>query len=128
VTPGLIDTHAHFATGGLLQLTQIELSYPDVKSVGDAVNLVANRGRDLAEGAWILGRGWDEGKLAERRYLTATDLDPVSEGNPVWLVHTTAHYGVADSEALEIAGIDRDTPDPPGGVIDRDVARDHESE
>ena len=122
VTPGLIDTHAHFAIGGLVELTQVDLSYPQVQSVGDAVDLVAERARDVAQqGGWILGRGWDEGKLAERRYLVAADLDPVSDGRPVWLMHTTAHYGVADSEALEIAGIDRDTPDPPGGMIDRDA-------
>ena len=54
----------------------------------------------LKPGEWLLGDGWDEGKLAERRYVTAADLDPVSAHNPVWLTHTTGHYGVANSAAL----------------------------
>ncbi|HNP37669.1 MAG TPA: amidohydrolase [Woeseiaceae bacterium] len=121
VTPGLIDTHVHFAAGGLLELTQIDLSYPYVKSVNDAIGLVAARAKDTAPNDWILGHGWDEGKLAEQRYLLASDLDAVSGDRPVWLMHTMGHYGVADSDALRIAGIDRNTPNPPGGVIDRDV-------
>ena len=121
VTPGLIDTHAHFAIGGLSELTQIEMSYPQVQSVGDAAALVAQRAREVPAEGWILGVGWDEGKLAERRYILAADLDPVSAGRPAWLLHTMGHYGVANSAALEIAGIDRNTPDPPGGVIDRDA-------
>ena len=50
------------------------------------------------------------------------DLDAVDEGRPVWLMHTMGHYGVANSVALELAGITADTPDPPGGTIDRDAA------
>jgi len=120
VTPGLLDTHAHFSYGGLLKLTQIDLSYPIVKSVRDVVNLVAERHASAAVDQWILGRGWDEGKLAERRYVLASDLDPVTGHRLAWLSHTMGHYGVANSAALKLAGIDRDMPDPPGGVIDRD--------
>ena len=119
-TPGLLDTHAHFSYGGLLVLTQIDLSFPMVKSVGDVVNLVSQRHATAAPDEWILGRGWDEGKLTERRYVLASDLDPVTGNRPAWLAHTMGHYGVANSAALNLAGIDRDTPDPPGGVIDRD--------
>jgi predicted amidohydrolase YtcJ len=66
-------------------------------------------------------RGWDEGKLAERRYIYAADLDTVAPVNPVWLVHTTGHYGVANSSALKIGGITDATQDPPAGTIDRDA-------
>jgi predicted amidohydrolase YtcJ len=59
----------------------------------------------LKPGAWLQGDGWDEGKLAERRYLTAADLDRVSPDNPVWLMHTTGHYGAANSVALRLAKI-----------------------
>jgi predicted amidohydrolase YtcJ len=118
-TPGLIDTHAHFSYGGLLKLTQIDLSFPHAKSIDDITRLVSERRQSSDAGAWILGRGWDEGKLAEQRYVTASDLDPVSGDRPVWLAHTMGHYGVANSAALSRAGITRDTPDPPGGVIDR---------
>ena len=71
--------------------------------------------KNARPGEWIRGVGWDEGKLAERRYITAADLDTVSPGNPVWLTHTTNHYGVGNSAALDLAGITRDTRDPPAG-------------
>ena len=61
-------------------LTQIDLSFPMVKSVGDVVSLVTERQATAAPGEWILGRGWDEGKLTERRYVLASDLDAVTEG------------------------------------------------
>ena len=67
-TPGLIDTHVHFSYGGLLKLTQMDLSYPIVKSIEDIIKLLAERHTSATPGDWILGRGWDEGKLAERRY------------------------------------------------------------
>ncbi len=120
-TPGLIDAHAHFAAGGLVRLTRIDLSYPQVTSVADIVQLVGGRAAGAARGAWILGRGWDEGKLSERRLPRATDLDPVTSGHPAWFVQTSGHYGLANSAALAIAGITRDTPDPAGGTIDRDA-------
>ena len=120
VTPGLLDAHLHLSSGGLLRLTQADLSYPMVTSVADAAALLAARSAQAAAGEWLLGRGWDEGKLAERRYILASDLDPVSDGRPAWLTHTMGHYGTANSTALRLAGIDRDTPNPPGGVIDRD--------
>jgi predicted amidohydrolase YtcJ len=71
-------------------------------------------------GEWVTGSGWDEGKLTEHRYVTAADLDLVSPNNPVWLLHTTGHYGVANSLALKLAHITAATPDPTAGTIDRD--------
>ena len=76
----------------------------------------------MKPGEWVRGSGWDEGKLAELRYIRAADLDTVSPENPVWLTHTTGHYGVANSAALKLAGITRDTKDPNAGTIDRDSA------
>ncbi len=121
VTPGLLDAHAHFAHGGLSQLLNIDLSYPHVKNLADVTALVAERNAALGSGDWLTGRGWDEGKLEELRYIYASDIDPVSGNRPAWLVHTMGHYGVANSLALLLAGIDETTPDPPGGVIDRDA-------
>jgi predicted amidohydrolase YtcJ len=118
-TPGLLDAHCHFADGAVDRLYVLDLSYPGVKSVGDVVaRLQTERSKP---GEWIRGRGWDEGKLAERRYILARDLDQVIPDRPVWLSHTMGHYGVANSVALKKAGITRDTPDPPGGTIDRDT-------
>ena len=70
-------------------------------------------------GSFIAGNGWDDGKLAERRLLSARDLDAASPANPVYLTHTTGHFGVANSAALALAHVTRDTPDPPNGTIDR---------
>jgi predicted amidohydrolase YtcJ len=120
VTPGLLDAHAHFAYGGTRRLYLLDLSYPNVESIADVVALVAAQVDQLEAGEWVHGAGWDEGKLSERRYIYASDLDSVSADVPVWLHHTMGHYGVANSHALRLAGIDENTPDPPGGTIDRD--------
>ncbi len=119
VTPSLIDAHAHFAMGALNRLYQVDLSYPGVQSIDEIVEKVAEQVAELQPGEWVRGRGWDEGKLEELRYVYAADLDSVSPENPVWLTHTMGHYGTANSLALELAGIDRTTPDPVGGTIDR---------
>jgi predicted amidohydrolase YtcJ len=72
-------------------------------------------------GEWITGAGWDEGKLKEHRYPTAADLDAVAPHNPVWLMHTTGHYGVANSLAMKLGRITAATADPPASTIDRNV-------
>ena len=116
VTPGLIDTHVHFSQADAL--FNVELS--TAASMADVLAGVAARVAKAKPGEWIRGRGWDEGKLAERRYITAADLDTVAPNNPVWLTHTTGHYGVANTYALKIAEVRNDTADPPAGTIDRD--------
>jgi predicted amidohydrolase YtcJ len=116
-TPGLIDTHAHVADGGLGEAYDVQLS--DAASVAEVVRRVRARIPALKPGEWLLGEGWDEGKLAEHRYVLASDLDAVSPDNPVWLEHTTGHYGVANSYALRLAKIAAPTHDPQGGTIDR---------
>jgi predicted amidohydrolase YtcJ len=117
-TPGLIDSHAHIADGGVEELYHVHLS--DAATVAEVVLRVQAGIAGLKPGEWLEGDGWDEGKLAERRYVTASDLDRVSPRNPVWLMHTTGHYGVANSAALRLAKISGATQDPPAGTIDRD--------
>jgi predicted amidohydrolase YtcJ len=117
-TPGLIDTHAHIADGGVKELYGIKLS--DAASIPQIVTRVKTKVAIVKPGEWITGSGWDEGKLAEHRYVTATDLDAIAPNNPVWLVHTTGHYGVANSLALKLAHITASTADPKAGTIDRD--------
>lgn len=118
-TPGLLDAHCHFAWGGTDELYVEDLSYPGVKSLADVLKKVGDKVKNAKGGEWIQGRGWDEGKLQELRYIYATDLDPLSPENPVWLTQTMGHYGVANSLALKLANITKSTPDPPGGTIDR---------
>jgi predicted amidohydrolase YtcJ len=118
-TPGLIDTHAHIADGGVEELYGIKLS--DAASVAEIVARVKAKIALVKPGEWVTGSGWDEGKLAEHRYVIAADLDAVAPKNPVWLVHTTGHYGVANSLALKLAHITAATTDPTAGTIDRDT-------
>jgi predicted amidohydrolase YtcJ len=117
-TPGLIDTHAHIADGGVQEIYTIQLS--ETTSVAEILSRVKARVAQAKPGEWVTGFGWDEGKLAEHRYVTAADLDAVAPNNPVWLTHTTGHYGVANSLALKLAHITAGTADPSAGTIDRD--------
>src|SRR5215467_13770679 len=118
-TPGLIDTHVHFSETAALY--SVDLSDVAITKLDDILQRVRARVATAKPGEWIQGNGWDEGKLAERRYVTAADLDKVSPNNPVWLEHTTGHYGVANSYALKLAEVRKDTKDPPAGTIDRDA-------
>ncbi len=117
-TPGLIDTHGHYQDGGVDELYNIELT--DAKSVAEIVSRVQARAATTKTGEWILGSGWDEGKLAENRYVYASDLDKVSPNNPVWLQNITGHYSAVNSYALRLAHITAESKDPPAGTIDRD--------
>lgn len=117
-TPGLIDSHVHFSEAGAL--FTVDLSDVTVTTMDDVKARLAARVKTVPRGEWVRGAGWDEGKLAERRYITATDLDAVAPDNPVWLTHATGHYGVANTYALKMAGITQTTKDPPAGTIDRD--------
>jgi predicted amidohydrolase YtcJ len=119
VTPGLIDTHVHFSAADAL--FSVDLGDADVKSIEEVKKRIAARVAAVKPGEWIRGRGWDEGKYAEKRYITAADLDAVAPDNPVWLTHTTGHYGVGNSYAMKIAEVRAGTPDPPAGTIDRDA-------
>src|SRR5687767_2860469 len=100
VTPGLIDTHVHFSAAG--SLFTVDLGDADVKSIEEVKKRIAAQVAKLKPGEWVRGGGWDEGKYAEKRYITAADLDAVAPNNPVWLRHTTGHYGVGNSYAMKI--------------------------
>jgi predicted amidohydrolase YtcJ len=116
-TPGLIDTHVHFSEVDALY--SVELS--EAATIADVLTRVGDQVARTKPGEWVRGRGWDEGKLAERRYITAADLDKVAPDNPVWLMHTTGHYGVANSYALKLSEVTAATTAPPAGTLDRDA-------
>jgi predicted amidohydrolase YtcJ len=119
VTPGLLDAHNHFASGGAERLFVLDLSYPNVKSIADVQAAIRAQVAKIPPGAWVEGRGWDEGKFTERRLPSARDLDAAAPNNPVSLTNTTGHYIVANSVALRMANVTKDTRDPPNGTIDR---------
>jgi|tagenome__1003787_1003787.scaffolds.fasta_scaffold20988253_6 predicted amidohydrolase YtcJ len=118
-TPGLIDSHGHFADGGVGELYEVSLS--DAASIEDVVRRIRERAATLKNGEWLSGNGWDEGKLAEHRYVLASDLDKAAPNNPVWIVHTTGHYGAANTAAMKLAQITTGTKDPAAGTIDHDT-------
>lgn len=99
----------------------LEIGLGDAASVAEIVSRVQKRVAAAKPGEWVRGRGWDEGKLAERRYVYAADLDAVSPQNPVILVNTTGHYATLNSYALRLADIGDATRNPANGTIDRDA-------
>ena len=119
VTPGLISTHDHFLQYGIAAEFVSDIRYPKVKNIEEIAEVVAGRVAEAEKGTWILASGWDETLLEENRFPTRWDLDPVSPENPVW-IRRVFEMGVANSKALEEAGITRETPGPPLGKIDRD--------
>ncbi len=113
VVPGLIDAHNHLqATGRMLREVQLY----DTRAMSEIVERVAARVRERSNGEWVVGRGWDESLLAERRHPTRHDLDAVSPNSPV-VIHRVWNKLVCNSAALRAAGIDRETPDPPADVL-----------
>ncbi|MEZ4521010.1 MAG: amidohydrolase [Thermomicrobiales bacterium] len=119
VAPGINDAHCHPLYLGL-GLTYIDASSPLNKNISEIVARVRERAVSASDGEWIEARGYDQARLDDQRHPTRGDLDPVSAANPVILVRACGHIGVANSIALQMADINSETPDPPGGTIDRD--------
>ena len=123
VLPGLIDVHTHLMEWVKSILRgEIDAGYPAVHSILDITQAVGQRAAVVSKGQWIIGSDWDDAKLAEHRYVTRKDLDRVSPNNPVYLKHVSGHLAVANSSALKLGNITKDTPDPQGGVIERDAS------
>jgi predicted amidohydrolase YtcJ len=119
-TPGLVNTHDHFLQHGISSAFVIDIRYPKAKSIKEIVELLEMHIKKAPKEQWIIGHVWDESLLEEKRYPTKHDLDPISPDNPVF-IKRVFQMGVANSKALELAGITRDTPDPEFGVIDKDL-------
>ena len=115
VMPGLVDAHIHALRGAL---TALGLAFPVTSSVDEIKAAVKKYIADkkLKKGDWVEGAKWD----LDYHKLTAKMLDEVAPDNPVFLHDWTNHLGWVNSAALKAAKITKDTPDPQGGVIDRD--------
>jgi predicted amidohydrolase YtcJ len=101
-------------------LAQVDARTPPNVSVADIVAGVQARVRETPPGQWITARGYDQARLAEQRHPNRHDLDAVAPEHPVIVVRACGHIAAVNSVALRLAGIDRNTPDPEGGTIDRD--------
>lgn len=120
VIPGINDAHVHLWKVGML-LSQVNARPAQAPTLPALVQNFAARAQITPPGAWIEGRGYDETRLPERRHPTRYDLDQASTIHPIVLGRTCGHIIVANSRALELAGINRNTPDPVGGELDRDA-------
>jgi predicted amidohydrolase YtcJ len=126
MVPGFVDSHGHVVMGGLQALSANLLAPPDgevsdIDSLKAALSDWADESSDVADQVnMIIGFGYDNAQLAEVRHPTREDLDEVSADIPIVIVHQSGHLGVANSAALEKAGIDASTEAPPGGVIRKD--------
>jgi predicted amidohydrolase YtcJ len=118
IMPGFIDSHCHFLWMGVAMKSLILLN--DTKSVEEALMRVKKRIEDAERGEWIIGKGWDESKWPENRYLTKKDLDPIAPNNPVMLSRICGHLVSINTQAMEISGITRETQDTKGGHVDKD--------
>jgi predicted amidohydrolase YtcJ len=122
--PGFYAAHDHFPSWGRTSLYQVDLNSPPIGTVrrmDELVEALRAKAAETAQGEWIVGRGYDDTLLAERRHPTRQDLDRASTEHPIWIVHTSGHLGVANSRALARAKVTRDTPQTSGGRIHMDA-------
>ncbi len=117
VAPGFIDSHAHFVNGGF-QLLEVDLK--DARSEEEFVRRIAEKAKSLAPGRWILGGRWDEQAWSPARLPTRWQIDAATGNHPVLLSRYDGHAALANSLALQLAGVTRETKVPADGVIARD--------
>ncbi len=117
LVPGLQDAHGHVLELGT---SLAELDLRDTPSLERITELVAARAKSVPAGKWILGRGWDQNDWPDKAWPTRAALDRVAPNHPVLLERIDGHASLANSRALQAAGLDAGTPDPPGGRIIRD--------
>jgi predicted amidohydrolase YtcJ len=119
VVPGFNDAHVHLLDGGF-GLLSVDLR--DAKDEADLVRRIGGHARTLPKGTWIQQGNWDHEAWPSRRLPTRQLLDTVTPDHPVCVNRLDGHMALANSLALKLAGITRDTKDPPGGTIERDAA------
>lgn len=118
IVPGLVDCHVHMTGFGKFLHT---LTLRNVESIKEMQQKLGSYAQKNPERSWILGGRWDQDKFAEKRYPTRWDLDAAVADKPVFLIRVCGHLGVANSKALQLAGISKETTID-GGKIDLDEA------
>jgi len=121
--PGLTDTHVHLAEKGTAEMEYADCRdfYTDVRSIPEILERLENRAFKLSKGTWVVAHGspMQDFRLKEKRFPDRNDLDRAIPDHPVSIAFG-AHITIANSKALALARITRDTPDPAGGAIRRD--------
>jgi predicted amidohydrolase YtcJ len=118
VTPGFVESHCHPSMAGLM--LHFEVNVRNAESIDDIIDLLNQKANQLPKGKWLKGFGYNDQRLKEKRHPTRWDLDKATTEHPVFLGRTDGHLAVANSMALKLAGITKDTADPEGGRLDRD--------
>jgi len=121
IVPGFIDCHNH-AEGEVL-LYEVLVGDPfEVKfvTIDSIIGKLRKKADGTPPGTWVEGYFFDDTKVSDKRQLNVHDLDQVSRRHPVVVHHRGGHTGFYNSKALQLAGITKDTPNPPGGTFDRD--------
>jgi predicted amidohydrolase YtcJ len=121
VMPGFNDAHCHLFSF-IRKLLSLDLSPSAVRSIADIKEVIRRQAGKTPPGTWLSGTDYNEFYLAEKRCPTRWDIDEVAPDHPVVLSHRSLHACVLNSRALSLAGISRETTDPPGGLIDRDLS------
>jgi predicted amidohydrolase YtcJ len=121
--PGLTDAHVHLAEKGTAEKEYVDCRdfYTDIHSIPEILERLKKRASELPKGTWVVAHGspMQDFRTKERRFPDRNDLDGVLPNHPISIAFG-AHITIANSKALELAGIRRDTPDPAGGSITRD--------
>jgi predicted amidohydrolase YtcJ len=117
VVPGLRDAHTHLLSTALSRRT---LDLRGVSSVEELKEAVRKAALEIGPGGWVVGRGWDQDKIGERRYPTRHDLDEAAPENPVLLVRVCGHAAVANTRALEKLGLLSGEPEELRGMVVRE--------
>lgn len=116
IWPGLVDAHLH-----LQHLAQsLAMINCETDTLQACLSQVESKAKTLTGDAWVLGHGWNQNNW-EEGFGTAEQLDKVTDGRPAFLTAKSLHAAWANSKALAIAGVDAHTPDPPSGMIQRDI-------
>lgn len=117
--PGFIDTHSHLLMYGQM-LNYVDCRSPQNKNIEDIKREIAEKAGKAKPGEWVMGWGYDDTLLKDKRHPDRFDLDQAAPNNPVFIRHISGHFGAANSKALELAGIDESISNPHGGYYTRD--------
>jgi len=123
VIPGFVESHGHFTGVGTAQLN---LNLMKTNSWQEIVAMVEEAAKKAKPGQWIYGRGWHQEKWTTKPqpnvegFPTHESLSRVSPNNPVLLTHASGHASFANAKAMELSGVTKDTPNPPGGDLLKD--------
>ena len=124
VLPGLTDPHVHFADGGAAMMHRLDCRdfYSNVRSIPQILEKIREQASSQAPGSWVIAHGspMQDFRMPEGRFPNRHELDSASPNNPV-SINFGAHITIANSKALELAGIKSDTTAPAGGAIELDA-------